>query len=513
MPSGSISPRPQADGLAVRASEALSPRPFSGEGPGVRAASLRPRPNPYIQVALTYIRRPLAALLMCGFTIIVLTSIYSVSRHPWHEGDSLDDHLRVLICTISMGVAVFAGMFATHVKDQFANSRSHLMPHFHRPHIAIAAVATLMLILGVAVPALEGWAMGFRSVGTVAIVVVMSGAVFWSVLLFTNWLIWLFIIVMLVNISEVWRPLALIVSGQFEAQAVGLLALGIAIIILAGIRLCRLNEDMPEYHRRMPTTWTTKGRMTGQNINYDGPWPRMLTDWFRHQAMLHLTRQAQRAERSPWSRICRWQFGMATGWRLWLWAIFPIGFQQFMYVPHRSLTGTPIMLVASSFIFLPTMLAATQSIGWLKLRTCTMSHELMLPVDRRSYVRQFVAGMALGYFQLWGVICIPLVLWWLTVAQLPSSVYLEGVVAVASLFQLWLFGVTIFTWSATSSKLVQIALLLIFGCGPLMLFLRGCDDLHFQLRSGTLPMAFGAAALGVLLTYIAYRRWLAADFD
>ena len=509
MPSGSISPRPQADGLAVRASEALSPRPLAGEGPGVRAASLRPRPNPYVQVALTYLRRPLAywpAVVLIA--IVVGLNISLLARCSW------DNNGHFLLMPL-MAVALATGVLTIHVKDQFAESRSHVMPRFRRIHFMVATAAVLGLIA--ATYGLLSLPLGIQSIGLLSIIVLLVGVMSWSVLHHPTWFIWSCVLIPWFGMSDqANRVLNLIVSGQFEFQAFGLLAIGATILTLAGSRLFHLNEEMPEYHRQMPTSWSKKGRMTGQNINYDGPWPRMLTDWFRHQAMRHLTRQAQRAECSRWSRICRWQLGMATGWRLWLWAIFPIAFQQFMllYVPHRSPTDAPIRFVANSFVLLPIVLVPGQAFGWLTWHTQLMPRELMLTVDRRAYVQQFVMALTLGYFQLWGVLCIATALWWLAaVAPSPPLAYLGAVVVVALSAQMALFGVITLVWSITSSRAVQVVVCTPCVCASAMLVFRGCDDLHFQLRPEILPIAFGAAALGVLLTYIAYRRWLVADFD
>ena len=343
--------------------------------------------------------------------------------------------------------------------------------------------------------------MGIHSVGTVAIVVVLSGTMFWSVLLLSSWIIWPCIVVMLINWSEGWRPLALIASGQFEAQAVGLLAIGIAIILLAGVRLCRLNEDMPEYHRRMPTGWAAKGRMTGQNLNYDGPLPRRLMDWFREQALADVTRHVQCAARSPWSRICRWQVGMPTGWRVWLWGLFPIVLQLFLTwrLPHRTPTAASFMMVANSLTMLPTILAASQSVGWLMWRTRMSGYELMLPMDRRAYVRQAGAAMALGYFQTLGrdlrhhrglVAC--------GRSNTASVGYLGSVATVALFTQIGLFGVMVFVWTITSVRAVQMAAFMVCVLASTILVMGGCRDLNAQLRPETMPAAAGSAVLGAV---------------
>ena len=75
--------------------------------------------------------------------------------------------------------------------------------------------------------------------------------------------------------------------------------------------------------------------------------------------------------------------------------------------------GMTSMMVANSFAFFPMLLGANQLASWLTLRSRRLEYELMLPVDRRSYVRQLGAALALGHFQLWGVICATIAVWWL----------------------------------------------------------------------------------------------------
>ncbi len=474
--------------------------------------------KPYAQVALTYLRRPFSSWLTGIATIGILCLGAFFIHSIWRLSS-----LRILnpieslpLVPILLPIALLAGALGMHVKDQFTNSRSHLTPHFHRVNITVAAMVTLLL--AVVTPGWATWWLGLPSVGAVAITTVLFGTMFWCVLMFKNWMMWPILALMLFTFSSSARgALVLIASGQYEVEAIGLLTLGVTIIILAGIRLARLNEDMPEYHRRMPAGVWAKGRMTGQDLNMDFPWPRAVTDWFRTQAMADLTRHVRHAAHSPWSRICRWQLGMPTGWRVWLWAIPVILLQEFLswHLPHRMPSGAKMpMLVSNSLAMLPTILASTQSIGWLTLRMRTVDSELMLPVSRRAYVRQWSAAMAIGHFQLWGAICASTIAWWLLAAPItPPWTYLASVAAVALLAQIGLFGVISFAWIITGIRLLQMSAFIACIFALTLLVINGCDDIHAQLKPTTLPSALVAAALGLLLSYLGYRRRLVADFD
>ena len=197
--------------------------------------------SPYAQVALTYLRRPfsslqvgIAVVIVLGFSIF---GMYSVLRFDSIRNDGLrwtgTADLPHSLTVSLLAAAWLAGLVAMHVKDQFAESRSRLTPNFHRVHLVVAAAATL--IFAVVAPSLVAWLAGLRSVGLVALITLLFGVVFWLVLMQSNWAIWLLALQILLSVSEsMRRASALIVSGQLEAQAVGLLTLGAAIIVLAG---------------------------------------------------------------------------------------------------------------------------------------------------------------------------------------------------------------------------------------------------------------------------------------
>ena len=169
----------------------------------------------------------------------------------------------------------------------------------------------------------------------------------------------------------------------------------------------RLNEDMPEYHRRMPAGWAAKDRMAGQNANYDGPFPHTLADWFREQAMTRLTRHVQYAARSPWSRVVGGgsECPPAGG--------FPLGPLSTWGAPFLSwCLPTPAWdhcgrrenaMVAQWFAVFPTMIVLPQMMGWLMMRTRTLGYEVMLPVDRRLCAATDGSALATSYFALCGV--------------------------------------------------------------------------------------------------------------
>ena len=190
-------------------------------------------------------------------------------------------------------------------------------------------------------------------------------------------------------------------------------------------------------------------------------------------------------------------------------------------MPGTDANGVMISsMVAQSFAFFAVMLLVPQQVSWLMVRTRALAYEVMLPMDRRTYVRQLIAALAASYFQLCGVILASILLWWrLRVETPPPLGYVASLAAAACLVYICQFGIVVFAYTLTSLytgtrlRIVQMAVVAVLLFGSVFLIGDGARTGNLQLPPEVLPIAAGLAALGVLLTYIAYRRWLAADFD
>ena len=94
--------------------------------------------------------------------------------------------------------------------------------------------------------------------------------------------------------------------------------------------------------------------------------------------------------------------------------------------------------------FMPAMIAA---VGVLQWRTFKLRHESLLPVERKSYIRQLGTAAALSHFQLWAGMSVALVIWWLLIGPRPLQLALfGGVLAFSAAFQVAVFGVAV--WMA-----------------------------------------------------------------
>ena len=269
--------------------------------------------NPYAQVALTYVHRVrswarLGYLIAGGISVAFVFFVMIMAALEDGRGGNHQE----FVWWYLMPFAFLFGFLVVHVKEQFADSRARLTPDFCRIHAAIAGVAAVLC--AVLLPAAFAWLIGWHPVGFAAITLLLFGAVFWGLLSLSSWILWPALLIgWLLLLTELGRGcVQQLVSGNFEYQAVGILAVGVVIALLGGIRLIRLNEDMPEY-RWLNGTGKRKIEVIGPQVTRDSILQRLILG-AEDKRMASLTRHAQRASASRWSRVCRWQVDMMTGW-------------------------------------------------------------------------------------------------------------------------------------------------------------------------------------------------------
>ena len=144
--------------------------------------------------------------------------------------------------------------------------------------------------------------------------------------------------------------------GPFQPYTGVLVLIGLVPAILGGRRLLCLNEDMPEYHRRMQVNWSGRSMTTSQRQIAPSLLPGSVRDRLQDRQMASLTRHASRAASSRWSRVCRWQVGMISGWAIGGFSFFmPLVFLgTFSLISSGAGLKTPvpsgILVVFSSFM-------------------------------------------------------------------------------------------------------------------------------------------------------------------
>jgi hypothetical protein len=486
----------------------ISPLPL-GEGPGVRAARVRTVGNPYVQVALTYIRRPFSSWFG-GLASVAFVGVFIAFSLLGRFG--LKDSWAVQLMYF-FSLFIF---LAIHMKGQFVDSRAHLTPRFRRIHATIAALAAL--IAAVVLPTVLSWFMGWHCIGFVAVAVLLFGTILWVIVNDATWTVF--------AILAGWSALCAtqsgpayfraLLSGQIEPQAAAILVLGILIALLAGIRLVRLNDETMTYYSTLRWDWDWSQK-TRQGWSGEGRFLPGLRDWIREREMSRLARLARQASGSWWSRICRWQVGMVAGWSLWFWVLGAlICLQPINWWISTKTSKTAVAMMGLTSLVLSFM-PAIATVGVLQWRTFKLGHESLLPVERNSYIRQLGTAAALSHFQLWAGMSVALVLWWLLVGPRPFQLApLGGVLAFSAAFQVVVFGVVVWLARYRSKGMGGVVLFSVFFAVQL-LQLRWVrfwsEGSPGQLPPEVLWIAGIVAVVGLLITVDGYRRWLVTEFD
>jgi hypothetical protein len=484
----------------------------------VRAASSRKRRNPYAQVALTYLHRLFRSRWAGIWTLLFIVVFGMMLCVAWF---AKEPEAFVIFSLVSL--TAISGL-AGHMKEQFADSRAHLMPGFRRVHATVAVVAALIFI--VFLPTALTWLMGFRSVGFAAIVVLLFSGSLWMTLRFTIWgCLPFFTLLLGFSISIIYKPthqeLAQFVSGQFEWLAFALLLIGAGSALLAGVRLVRLNEDMPEYHWNLAAqNWSGKNQATFQDwMTVYATQPKVQQAMRKRSPreerhMARLIGHVRRAGISPWSRVCRWQIVPFGGWGIVFFCLLTVLLAQLMawFSPSRDVT----VAMAFTMVLMPTVLSGIGGVGQMFHRGRTFVYELSLPVDRISYIRESFSAQAFSHLRIWISTSIALALWWLTAAwPSPQPLLLGYAWLTSACLQLPFFGVVIWVARYRSSLLPAAVGTMLglasFSFAPLFAL---TDMTAWEVYLPVVTMAAVIlAAFGLLLVHIAYGRWLIADMD
>ena len=148
----------------------------------------------------------------------------------------------------------------------------------------------------------------------------------------------------------------------------------------------------------------------------------------------------------------------------------------------------------------------------MRRRTQSLPYEFLLPVNRAGYLKQVGMAAAFNQFQVWIGVSLAAVLWWQIAAPDQSPSNLANALAFSALWQVGFFGLIVWFVRLRSRILpgvvlfvaMQITMMgtLLFQQGPLSTW-----------QPFLLPAAGVFAAIGLLLVWDAYRRWMVADLD
>lgn len=486
-----------------------------GEGPEGRAGSGRNTPNPYLQVALTYVRRPFSSPQSWAVSMIFLFigaglfgMVFGGDRR-----DVVDSAAGPALITVPAVLAMaFFAMFVHHVKGQFADSRAHLVPGFRRVHAAVAAAAALLLT--VILPMVLIWLADLRSVGLVALTVFLFGDILYQST-HQNLSSWLLSALTCLGLFAAFtEPARLLiwqlVSGKFEVEAVALIALGAVLVLIGGVRLVRLNEDMPAYQQIACVG--AAGRCTTAQWQARA-WPLVpgSGERFIEWSMARRTSHARRAVASWWSAVHRWQVGMPP----WSSALVTVYFAFVLFLLGLAGGHEPrnagAVFAMGILSFMPSCMAWGPVVHW---RASTLAGGMLLPVDRRTLVRQVGAAAAIDQLGFWASMgaCMALCAWFADPKAFSVADF-AVLLGVFTLLQFWFFGVG--AWFARYRSFGMWVGGNVLGCYVLIAAGAICAATGPLIPWRYMGFSLGGilALSGLLLTYDAYRRWLVADFD
>ncbi len=449
--------------------------------------------NPYLQVALTYVRRPFASWAHGVLTILYsLFFILSIIVRPANGRPS---------GIWPIDIFLLSALLVTHVWQQVVNERVRLVPNFGRVHMSVAAAAAL--VVTVVVPTLMAWNADLSPIGPIAVAVFMLSAFLWWRLIQSRWLnflLWATSMAFLFGLVpfEYLADLALV---QHEGQSLGLLAVGVFMVVLGVIRIGQLDEDLPQYRRPMQRNWDQEELTNRPRAAAEEPLSHWLPGWLTRKPMARLIGHARNASNSRWARVRRWQAGVCHPSSPWLWTLGTI-----LCLQVFNWRGTKP--TASDLLFWLTVWPMIASVGQWCVKRKALAYELLLPVGRRAYIRQLFAVFAIFCFQLWCALYAGLILWWFLFApQAPSLVVVANVFILSLLAQIGLFGMVI--WLAKYR-----AELLMVGLVFVLIPLIGSGDAWLaSWYSSNLLVAGLFAGFGLLATHNAYRRWLITDIS
>jgi hypothetical protein len=482
--------------------------------------------NTYAQVAMTYIRRLLTRgnLLFLFFACsMLLLEVVTRGAHA-------------VAMPLLFAMLVCFG-FVVHMVEQFANWRAHLLPTFRRAHAVVAAVATCIVII--ALSAILARLGGGSVVASIAIVLLLFGTTLWSLtgglarprgnprsavdsvggaLLMVAWVVVF--------------PIGQFLSGQFELQAIILSCMLLVMILLRAVQLFRLHDDVPEAQSSLwgltSRIWRKRGRTLRAGLpKLDERTAKSWLVFSRFDGHVErLAEHARRASTSRWSAVCRWRVGMANGRASWLFGVGVVLAVQFAaWIAVRE-TLEPSTFFWLTFLFWLIASPSFMSLSQLVRRNHQLGYEIMLPVQRRIYLKQVGMAVAVSWLRKWGGMCAVFMLWWITAASEPLRLGLVvNVLACSALAQVGLFGMVLcLAWLAQREPPERLPLLLPLVVGaiggvvsiPIALVAVMLNESPL-LGLGNFLLPLGGAALfamfGLLLTWFAYRRWLVADFD
>jgi hypothetical protein len=459
--------------------------------------------NPYVQVLMTYVRRPFSTVQawLMTFTALLALAPMFISIGFAHEPP---------LISFFLPLAYVLGYLALHIKEQFSTPLAQSLPSYRRVHLVVAAI--LVVFFAILLPMGIASICGASPLGISAVVLACFSLLLWAsirpLVFYLLFPLWIFFVV--VPSGE--TIMQQLTAGQYPAVSACFFAAGVALLVYCALLLWRLNEEVSGYHSWWQgnayniNVWAENARKIDRfpdqkDKRWIGKW---MEQWDTALRLWHV----QRASGSWWSQVCRWPMGVNPRPFLIFWSVIGI-----LYVQGLTLF---LPSIAPMLVGMLLLTVGGYPLKQLQQRLRLVEYELSLPIDRVSYLRQVGIAAVLGWLQMWGCLAMALGLWWYGTTWGAENVpiILRTIIATGCC-QIAMLGITL--WMARYRSPILTNLVLITGVmGAFFLF-----TFFIPAHAGSLPppdvtwplvwIAAGLAVVGFALIGDAYRRWLNAD--
>ncbi len=405
-----------------------------------------------------------------------------------------------------MLLIVFFAYWVPHLKERFADARASLVPGFRWVHGMVAIV--MAAVFSILLPGVTAPLIGWQCLGFFSITILIFGLILWITLhpgptfvliVGVGWLS--------TFLPTIQRGIEQIAWGYKPAHAFILMAIGAVLSITGMIRLFQLNEDMPEYHLNI--VFPKNGRSQFSDLQWrkiEKSYSRGWRNWYANRPIVTMIHHARNAADSNWSKMRRWHFKTITVWSAFILAlVFNLAIKLVVYFTDSNFSAT-------FSVFMPTLISAIITVMIPAAKNRHFSYDIMMPVRREIYLKQLGGYLAIRHVTIWGVMMAVSIFWMLIAAVKPSPGFLAYGIIYSIAIQIWMFGVTV--WIFSFRKIIMTILIMYIAILPTATLILTFDaQIMIQRRPLITLFVCCLAAIGLLLTWRGYRRWLVADLD
>jgi hypothetical protein len=474
----------------------------------------------YAQVALTY-TRPWYMRMWAAFIGWFIIASLVFSRAADYGG-------QIAYLLIGGTIAAWGGaIVAGHTKEQLADARARLTPHFRGPHLVVAA---LVFLVGAVVFSLfivahrqhaaiaSGWPkIPLSYSGFLAAVLLAAAAMAWSTHLQSAVFIFGSIIAGMIFVTPHGQALLMtVLTGGSLALAWATIAASTAALLALGWRQAALHEEMREY-------WTVEGIRAGHRIQSTGDQRYRRVAAAETGAFNAFLRGADRLEdvrnifaAGFWPRVRHWRRASGMSRLGWLAGGMFLPFLLYLswFEGGASRDDQNFLLIVMPGLLSMTMPVLFTATLWPE-QWNVMRVAFLRPVASRArFVGEQGTAMACDLATTWASVTLGV---FATTLIMRPAAMISPTVAAILLFsaagQVWFFGVAVWVLRLRNQRWV--AFIAFFGSLMLMgiLLARQMDGRRGMINMPS-PLIAGLIALaGLLIAADAYRRWLRTDLD